>query len=224
MTTTNDILIFFGAIVLYFIGSLIIAISLLPSYFLFMQFLKTGNLFLMLFGLAFSYFVFGIVLMFVVAIVVRVFRIRLMPGTYKIGGKESLIWLLNAGFISLVRFLFLPFTRSSINVFFYRLLGAKIGKNVIINTTCVYDPHLLEIGDNTVIGGDAVIIGHSAEGNKLIVAPIKIGKNVSIGQYATILPGSVIEDGAIIGAMSLVPKFKRVKKGIWGGVPIRRLK
>jgi acetyltransferase-like isoleucine patch superfamily enzyme len=224
MINSNDILIFFGAILLYLIGSVIIAISLIPSYFLFMYFLQTENLFIILFGFAFSYFVFGIVLMFVVAIVIRAFRIRLMPGTYKIGGKESLIWLLNAGFISLVRFLFLPFTRSSINIFFYRLLGAKIGKNVIINTTCVYDAHLLEIGDNTIIGGDAVIIGHSAEGNKLIVAPIKIGKNVSIGQYTTVLPGVIIEDGAIIGAMSLVPKFTRVKKGVWGGVPIRRLK
>jgi len=189
-----------------------------------MQFLKTGNLFLILFGFALSYFVFGIVLMFVVALAIRIFRIRLKPGTYKIGSKESLIWLLNAGFISLVRFLFLPFTRSSINIFFYRMLGAKIGKNVIINTTCVYDAHLLEIGDNSVIGGDAAIIGHSTEGNKLIVAPVKIGKNVSIGQYTTVLPGAIIEDGAIIGAMSLVPKFKRVKRGIWGGVPIRRLK
>jgi len=224
MINSNDILIFFGAILLYLIGSVIIAISLIPSYFLFMYFLQTENLFIILFGFAFSYFVFGIVLMFVVAIVIRAFRIRLMPGTYKIGGKESLIWLLNAGFISLVRFLFLPFTRSSINIFFYRLLGAKIGKNVIINTTCVYDAHLLEIGDNTIIGGDAVIIGHSAEGNKLIVDPIKIGKNVPIGQYTTVLPGVIIEDGAIIGAMSLVPKFTRVKKGVWGGVPIRRLK
>jgi len=224
MVNLNEVLLFVGAILLYIIGSVIIAISLIPSYFLFMQFLKTGNLFLILFGFTFSYFVFGIVLMFVVALVVRLFRIRLMPGTYKIGGKESLIWLLNAGFISLVRFLFLPFTRSSINIFFYRLLGAKIGKNVIINTTCVYDVHLLEIGDNSVIGGDAAIIGHSAEGNKLIIAPVKIGRNVSIGQYTTVLPGAVIEDGAIIGAMSLVPKFKRVKKGIWGGVPIRRIK
>jgi acetyltransferase-like isoleucine patch superfamily enzyme len=224
MINTNDVLIFFGAILLYIIGSFIIAISLIPSYFLFIQFLQTRNLFLMLFSFAFSYFIFGITLMFVAALVVRVFRIRLMPGTYKIGGKESLIWLLNAGFISLVRFLFLPFTRSSINVFFYKLLGAKIGKNVIINTTCVYDVHLLEIGDNTVIGGDAAIIGHSAEGDKLIIAPVKIGKNVSIGQYATVLPGAIIEDGAIIGAMSLVPKFKKVKKGVWGGVPIRRLK
>jgi acetyltransferase-like isoleucine patch superfamily enzyme len=224
MVNLNEVSLFAGAILLYIIGSFIIAISLIPSYFLFMQFLKTENLFLILFGFAFSYFVFGIVLMFVVALVVRLFRIRLMPGTYKIGGKESLIWLLNAGFISLVRFLFLPFTRSSINIFFYRLLGAKIGKNVIINTTCVYDVHLLEIGDNSVIGGDAAIIGHSAEGKKLIVAPVKIGKNVSIGQYTTVLPGAVIEDGVIIGAMSLVPKFKRVKKGVWGGVPIRRIK
>ena len=220
----NLILTFFGAIILYLIASLTIAISLLPSYFFVKFMLRFNNIFIFLFSLAFSYFIFGITLMIVVALIIRIFRIRLMPGKYKIGSKESLIWLLNAGFISLVRFLFLPFTRNSINVLFYKLLGAKIGKNVIINTTCIYDAHLLEIGDNTVIGGDVAIIGHSAEGDKLIIAPVKIGKNVSIGQYTTILPGVVIEDNVIIGAMSLVPKFKRVKKGIWGGVPIKKLK
>jgi len=160
----------------------------------------------------------------VVGIIVRAFRIRIRPGTYRIGGKESIVWALNAALISLVRFLFLNFTRTTINNFFYKMLGAKIGKNVIINTTGIYDPHLIEIGDNTIIGGDSIIIAHCAEGNKLIVAPIKIGKNVTIGQYTTILPGAIIEDNTIIGAMSLVPKFKKVKKGIWGGVPIRRLK
>ncbi|MGC8993432.1 MAG: DapH/DapD/GlmU-related protein [Candidatus Aenigmatarchaeota archaeon] len=220
----DDIKNFFGAFLLYTIASILIAISLIPSYFLVKFSLTLSNIFLKLFLIAFSYFVFGFFLMIIVALVVRIFNIRLKPGTYKIGSIESFIWLLNAGFISLVRFTFLPFARTSINTIFYKLLGAKIGKNVIINTTCVYDVHLLEIGDNTVIGGDAAIIGHSAEGDKLIIAPVKIGKNVSIGQYTTVLPGAIIEDGAIIGAMSLVPKFKKVKKGIWGGVPIRRLK
>jgi len=215
-----------GAFLLYILASLIISVSALPEYYLmkYVLTLSSGNIFLVIFFLALSYFIFGTVLMLVVAGIIRIFRIRLMPGVYKINSKESLIWLLNAGLISLVRFLFLPFTRTNINVIFYRLLGAKIGKNVIINSTCIYDPHLIEIGDNSIIGGDVALICHSAEGDKLIIDRIKIGKNVSIGQYTTILPGAVIEDGAIIGAMSLVPKNKRISEGVWGGVPVRRLK
>ncbi|MEM0333096.1 MAG: DapH/DapD/GlmU-related protein [Candidatus Aenigmatarchaeota archaeon] len=224
MEIKETILKFFGAFFLYLIASLIMTFSLIPSFFLVKFALELNNIFFILFFFSLSYFVFGITLMIIVALIIRVFRIRLKPGIYKIGSKESLIWLLNAGMISLVRFIFLSFTRSSINNIFYKIMGAKIGKNVIINTTGIYDPHLLEIGDNTVIGGDAIIIGHSAEGNKLIVAPIKIGKNVTIGQYTTILPGAIISDNVTIGAMSLVPKFKKIKKGIWGGVPIRRLK
>jgi len=221
----ENIVILLGTIGLYLIASFVIAISLLPAYFFVTFMLQFNNIFLTLFSLALSYFIFGSVLMIVVAAIVRIFRIYLKPGIYKIGlNKESLIWLLNAGFISLVRFVFLPFTRTNINVFFYKILGAKIGKNVIINTTGIYDPHLIEIGDNTIIGGDVIIIGHSAEGDKLIIAPVKIGKNVTIGQFSVILPGTVIEDNVIIGAMSLVPKNKRVKKGIWGGVPIRRIR
>jgi len=224
METKEAILRFFGAVFLYLLASIIVAISLFPSYLLVKFALKLRNIFFLLFFFSFSYFVFGITLMLMVALIIRIFKVRLKPGIYEIGSKESVIWLLNAGMISLVRFIFLSFTRSSINNIFYKIMGAKIGKNVIINTTGIYDPHLLEIGDNTVIGGDAIIIGHCAEGNKLIVAPIKIGKNVTIGQYTTILPGAIISDNVTIGAMSLVPKFKKIKKGIWGGVPIRRLK
>lgn len=221
----ENLVVLIGTIGLYLIASFVIAISLLPAYFFVTFMLRFNNVFLTLFSIAFSYFIFGITLMIIVAAIIRMFRIYLKPGVYKIGlNKESLIWLLNSGFISLVRFTFLPFTRTNINVFFYKMLGAKIGKNVIINTTCIYDPHLIEIGDNTIIGGDAVIIGHSAEDGKLIVAPVKIGKNVTIGQYSVILPGAKIDDGTIIGAMSLVPKNKRVKKGFWGGVPIRKIR
>ncbi len=89
---------------------------------------------------------------------------------------------------------------------FYRMMGAKLGRNVQINSKNVADHSLLEIGDNSVIGGNATVIGHSFESRGLRLAPVKIGKNVIIGLNAVIMPGVTIGDGAVIAAGAMVPK------------------
>ena len=75
---------------------------------------------------------------------------------------------------------------------FYILLGAKIGKNVFINTPKLSDAYLLELGDNVVIGGDSAITCHIFEGNSLILGKIKIGSNSLIGAESYIMPGVTI--------------------------------
>ncbi|MCD6483070.1 MAG: hypothetical protein J7K83_02260 [Candidatus Aenigmarchaeota archaeon] len=71
----------------------------------------------------------------------------------------------------------------------------------------------------------ASIIGHVAEKGKLILKRVKIGNNVTIGQYTTVLPGTVIEDDVVVGANSLVPKNSVLERGwIYGGVPVRKIK
>lgn len=78
-----------------------------------------------------------------------------------------------------------------------------INENVQI--TC---KNTIEIGEGTAIGRDVVIRsfdGHAIEGSALS-APIKIGKNVWIGQRAMILKGVTIGDGAVIAAGAIVTK------------------
>jgi acetyltransferase-like isoleucine patch superfamily enzyme len=54
---------------------------------------------------------------------------------------------------------------------------------------------------------------------------ITIGKNVTIGQYAQIMPGASIGDNVIIGAGAIVPKGREVESGsIYAGNPIRFIK
>ncbi len=126
----------------------------------------------------------------------------------------------------MVRFTIMDFIRATpLLPMFHRLMGAKVGKNVQINTKVIADSNLLEIGEGTVIGGDAQIICHTAEDGKLKIARTKIGKNVTIGILAVILPGTEIGDGATIGACTIVPKNSRIPAGtVWAGVPAREIK
>jgi len=107
-----------------------------------------------------------------------------------------------------------------------------IGNNVDIgNGTVLYSSKNgggIRIGDNTVIAAQCYIIDmdHGINRNTSIseqpneVSPIYIGKDVWIAAGCKILKGSVINDGAVIGAMSLV-KGEIESNGIAYGIPAK---
>jgi acetyltransferase-like isoleucine patch superfamily enzyme len=63
---------------------------------------------------------------------------------------------------------------------------------------------MISIGDDTVVGGDAVLTAHLFENDTLFIAPIRIGKNCMIGAHAILCPGAVVGDGATVGIRSVV--------------------
>ena len=107
----------------------------------------------------------------------------------------------------------------------FRLLGAKLGKNVQFNSKYVFDASLLEIGDNTVVGGGAIINCHIVERGKLVLRKVRIGKNVTIGSHSTIMPGCEVGDRAIIGASAVLLKDTKVEsRDIWYGYKAESLR
>jgi acetyltransferase-like isoleucine patch superfamily enzyme len=109
---------------------------------------------------------------------------------------------------------------------FHRLMGAKIGKNVnVIVPGTILDPDLVEIGDNTIIGGDAIISGHIAEPNRLALKRVKIGKNCLIGARSFIWPGVVMEDNVKVGGGAIVLEDTYMPaNSVWVGVPAKMIK
>ncbi len=144
-------------------------------------------------------------------------------------GKESMMYsftvkLIYLGFFWSVAKLFPP--PFGLFVSFNRFLGAKIGKMVrTIVPGTILDPDLIEIGDNTIIGGDAIISGHIAETNRLVLKKVKIGKNCLIGGRSIIFPGVVMEDNVTVGAGAIVLEDAHLPTGsIWGGVPAKMIR
>lgn len=111
------------------------------------------------------------------------------------------------------------------NSLYRRCLGMRIGRNAALGFMVMPDiffPHLIGIGDNTIIGYNTTILCHEFLVDEFRRGPVEIGGNVMIGANCTILPGVRIGDGAVVGAHSLVtrdvPPGARV-----GGVPARPL-
>lgn len=161
-----------------------------------------------------SYFAFGFSLMFLAALLRWLFRLDLREGEYPLASLGMLRWYCSNALQFLVWTVFGDFLlMTPFAALFYRLMGAKLGLNVQINSTFCADLSLLDIGDNVVIGGHATVIGHSFESRGLILKRVRIGRGAIIGLNAVVLPGADIGERATVAAGVVVPKDTTIPPG-----------
>lgn len=108
-----------------------------------------------------------------------------------------------------------------------------IGKNSLISYGSLIAVNAeITIGENVQIGEFTSIRDTShryditsipMKFSKDFSKPIKIGDDVWIGRGCIVLPGTVIEDGVVVAANSVV-KGHLLSKKIYGGIPLRYLK
>lgn len=220
------------SVFLYFLGGIVIGVSLYPglllAHSLYAATAATSvetQLLATAIGIGIGYFLYGFSLLFVTAALTNLLGLRLRPGKHAHTSAQTLKWVLASGLTLVVKVTFMDFlVLSPFLTTYFRLLGSRLGHGVLINSKYVHDVSLLEIGDHTVVGGDAVISCHVAEKEHILLRPVKIGKRCMIGQRAVIMPGAQIGDGAIIGAQALVLKDMVVPPGeIWVGIPAHKL-
>jgi len=217
---TNPITYSIGMLIVYAFYGVVFGISLLPSVLLvhkvwtFLDFSTIWHFVIITITIGVSLYIFFIVALFVFAIVERILVIGFKPGRYPTSSFLFIRWLIYSGLHILLLNTVMPFMAgSNFSKIFYRILGAKIGKNVFINTRGLHDAYLLEIGDNVVVGGETDISCHIFEGNSLILGKIKIGSNTLIGTHCYIMPDVTIGDKCNIGLYSYIRKKKNIEDG-----------
>jgi carbonic anhydrase/acetyltransferase-like protein (isoleucine patch superfamily) len=63
-------------------------------------------------------------------------------------------------------------------------------------------------------------MGHTVENRAVKMGWVTLGKRVTVGSCSAVLPGAVLEDGCVLGDMSLVMKNDTVPAGsVWAGIP-----
>lgn len=219
-------------LLLYAIGILIIGLCIAPGLLLiYFVWIKTSSYIIILrilylaLSFAAGYFIYGITLIFTVGSLRSVFRLNLKEGDYPIVSAGTMRWeFVNALFL-LVSVTFMDFILlTPFCPLFYLLMGAKMGRDVQINSKNVADISLLEIGDRSVIGGNATVICHSFESGRLRLRKVKIGKDVVVGLNSVILPGAEIGDRATVAAGAVLSKDTKVGPGeMFGGIPAKKI-
>ncbi len=118
-----------------------------------------------------------------------------------------------------------------LRVFFHRLRGVDVGRNVEIGYFCVLGnvhPHMVHLDDGAVVAAKVTILEHDnsyyySRGGEVLFGDVYIGKRAFVGIGTLIMPGVSIGDGAIVGAMSLV-KEDVAPGAVAVGVPARMVR
>ncbi len=145
---------------------------------------------------------------------------RVKPGRYRLWGGYYLRWWFAQ---SVVRVLPLrQLTGTPLLSAVYRLLGARIGKNVYLGTDRLGAYDLISIGDGSSIDELVTVGGYSVENGILSIGPVTIGRGCFVGTWSVLGEYSVMEDGARLEDLSMLHRGARVPRGeTWAGSPAR---
>ena len=102
----------------------------------------------------------------------------------------------------------------------YRLMGAKIGKDSEISTNLAGRYDLIEIGDKCFIADEVILGDEEVRRGWMRLEKLRTGSRVFIGNDGVLPPGSDIPDGALIGIKSKPPANDEISPGdTWFGSP-----
>jgi non-ribosomal peptide synthetase-like protein len=128
---------------------------------------------------------------------------RYRPGRYPLWGFYYFRWWLATRVQSVSGIV--VFEGTPIMSLYYRLMGAKVGKNCLIDTSlcAIYD--LLTIGDDTCIGSRTQLLGYHVDGGMLTIGTVEIGSRCFIGSHSAIGVNAKLGDDARLDDLSLLP-------------------
>ncbi len=103
---------------------------------------------------------------------------------------------------------------------FYRLMGASIGRGVLIETHFLHAPYLITLGDAVSIGPSTQLFAYEVQNGYLQLRRVTIGQRCYIGSNSVVMPGARMEDGSLLGDQSLLPAEVVIPVGeSWVGSP-----
>ncbi|WP_241911621.1 Pls/PosA family non-ribosomal peptide synthetase [Telmatospirillum siberiense] len=103
----------------------------------------------------------------------------------------------------------------------YRLMGAKIGKDAEISTNLAGRYDVTEIGEKCFIADEVVLGDEDVRRGWMFLKPVKTGARVFVGNDAVVPTGTTIPDGTLIGIKSRPPSDNSLMTGndVWFGSP-----
>jgi len=108
----------------------------------------------------------------------------------------------------------MAFTGTPIYNAYLRLMGARIGRNVVISSrhppVCA---DMVSIGDNTILRKDTIVLGYRAQSNFIHIGPVEFGSNVFVGEASVIDIDTAMGNDTQLGHASSLQSGQRVPDG-----------
>lgn len=97
---------------------------------------------------------------------------------------------------------------------YLRLMGARIGRNVILNwRSAPVCTDLVTIGDNTIVRKNTILLGYRAQSNFIHTGPVAIGSNAFVGEASVLDIDTAMGDNTQLGHASSLQSGQRVPDG-----------
>ncbi len=97
-----------------------------------------------------------------------------------------------------------------------KILALKLFNIKILSNTGVLDSFIdsdfIEIGNNSILGEGSIIMSSLILGDFLLVKKVILKDGCTIGAYSVIAPGTIVEEGAILGMGSYTNINQRLEK------------
>jgi len=163
------------------------------------------------------------------AVAVTILAKWCLVGRYRPGEKplwSTFVWrneLINALHEHLaVPFLVGALTGTPFISWYFRLLGARVGRRVYIETTDFSEFDLARIGDEAALNSECTVQTHLFEDRVMKMDFVNIGAQCSVGASSLVLYDTRMEAGARLGPLSLLMKGEALPAGTaWAGSPAR---
>lgn len=204
-------------ILLFFIA----ALSLVGPYLVFYALLQLYDIGTAIVG---AYITFVVIPVFRVAVAILgkwMVLGKARPGEYPVYGLYYYRWWLADQFIKLIDMVTIAETPMLPAII--RCLGAKIGTGCHMGIVYVGPAmDLVSIGDDVCLGKDIMLSTSWVERGRLILQKVRIESETNLGSHCVIEGGAIIEEGAELGPLSMVPQGIRIPMGErWVGSPAR---
>ncbi|KAL4198207.1 hypothetical protein AMTRI_Chr03g44740 [Amborella trichopoda] len=85
--------------------------------------------------------------------------------------------------------------------YWFKVLGAIVGSEVVLDSVDITDPFMVSIGDGAVVAEGAMIQGHEVKGGMVRFGAVRIGQGATIGPYAMIRMGCNVNSGFDVPAL-----------------------
>jgi len=106
-----------------------------------------------------------------------------------------------------------------------RMMGCRIGKWCVIDTTLFSEFDLVEIGDRANLNLGSTIQTHLFEDRIFKADRLQIGEGCSIGNMAVVLYGTEMQPGSVLKPMSVLMKGETLPpRTHWHGIPCEPVK
>ncbi len=138
--------------------------------------------------------------------------------------KDFLFYLLRRNLKSFVLRIFNYFPLPWAKILALKLFNIKIPCKTGVLDSFI-DSDFIEIGNNTILGEGSIIMSSMVLGDFLLIKKVILKDGCTIGAFSVIAPGTIVEEGVILGMGSFTKINQRLEKGfIHFGRPAKKWK